>query len=477
MTNTQTQIDFDVSWYTDTKRSKDLRKSTDLVKWRIHAEALQKTILDLNVVVKEFEKGTKWLEERRLGELGKLYHEYRDLRARVTDLHQVGNEMLKAKAVDEQRRMQSIVYVLLDDALKKWTTTNTGLSWLGPVYTHLKQKSSCVTYCKQQDKFNQLIVELKKTTSQIEEQIENGDRSAKIRTSVHRFINTVEEVKAVCCYQKSFLSESGANQRQNLFEGDEVNWMAATQKWLHYLEAIEKESAFSDNFQDPVETTETSLLMTNNETSETEDGKQVENQNNVEGNVASANTQEEVKAPQKPSKEKPNITGTSVVSPQKNLSREDDPEDVLGALKVSRGSTASSRSSRRRLQLEAEIAEDESRAKIVRKEQELELRRKKRETKLEAQKEEMEFTEMRREEKLSLKLKKMEMKKHLQEVAFLASVSRFAVRTSKLAHGSIPQRINLALTWRPSFGKNFRLLKKARDRAHRDELMLNWSNQ
>ena len=140
--NTQTQIDFDVSWFTDTKRSKDLRKSTDLVKWRIHAEALQKTILDLNVVVKEFERGTKWLEERRLGELGKLYHEYRDLRARVTDLHQVGNEMLKAKAVDEQRRMQSTVYVLLDDALKKWTTTNTGLSWLGPVYMHLKQKSS-----------------------------------------------------------------------------------------------------------------------------------------------------------------------------------------------------------------------------------------------------------------------------------------------------------------------------------------------
>ena len=362
--STQTQIDFDVSWYTDTKRSKDLRKSTDLVKWRNHAEALQKTILDLNVVVKQFEKGTKWLEEGKLSELGKLYHEYHDLRARLTELHQVGNEMLKSKAVDEQRRLQSAVYVLLDDASKKWTTTNTGLSWLGPVYTHLKQKSSCVTHCKHEKKFNQLIVELKKTTSQIEDQIENGDRFAKIRTSTLGFLNTMEEAKDVCRYQKSLLNESGAIQRQNLYEGNEVSWLSASQKWLNYLEAIEKGSALSDNVQDPVETTETSLMMTNNETSEIEDGKQVENQNNVEGNVASASTQEELKAPQIPPEGNSNATGVSVVSPQKHPFRGEVPADVFGALNVTQGSTASSRSSRRRLQLEAEIAEDESRAKI-----------------------------------------------------------------------------------------------------------------
>ena len=58
--------------------------------------------------------------------------------------------------------------------------------------------------------------------------------------------------------------------------------MSATQKWRKCLEATKKGSGLSGNIQDPIETTETSLLMTNNETSETEDGKQVENQNNVE---------------------------------------------------------------------------------------------------------------------------------------------------------------------------------------------------
>ena len=37
-----------------------------------------------------------------LSELGHLYHEYHDLRARLTDLHQIGNEMLTFKVVDEQ---------------------------------------------------------------------------------------------------------------------------------------------------------------------------------------------------------------------------------------------------------------------------------------------------------------------------------------------------------------------------------------
>ena len=70
----------------------------------------------------------------------------------------------------------------------------------------------------------------------------------------------MEEAKDVCRYQKSLLNESGAIQRQNIYEGYEVSWLSASQKWLNYLEAIEKGSALSDNVQDPVETTETSLI-------------------------------------------------------------------------------------------------------------------------------------------------------------------------------------------------------------------------
>ena len=142
------------------------------------------------------------------------------------------------------------------------------------LYTHLKQKSSSVTYCKQEDQFNQLIAKLIKITSQIEDQIENGDRSAKIRTSLLGFIKTMEEAKAVCLsITKDSFKQKGAFQRQKLLEGDEVRWMSTTQKWLGYLESVEKRSAHSDNLRDPVETTETSIMMANDETIETENGK------------------------------------------------------------------------------------------------------------------------------------------------------------------------------------------------------------
>ena len=130
----------------------------------------------------------------------------------------------------------------------------------------------------------------------------------------------MDETKAVYWHQKNLSNEAGAFQRQQLFKEDDVRWISTIQKKLDYLEAVEKWSAHSDNVQDPAKTTETSLMMTNDETIETEDGKQAENQNSVEANASSDNPQGKVKAPQQPPKEKPNTIGISVVSLLKNPS-------------------------------------------------------------------------------------------------------------------------------------------------------------
>ena len=113
----------------------------------------------------------------------------------------------------------------------------------------------------------------------------------------------MDETKAVYWHQKNLSNEAGAFQRQQLFKEDDVRWISTIQKKLDYLEAVERWSAHSDNVQDPVKTTETSLMMINDETIETEDGKQAENQNSVEANAASDNPQGKVKAPQQPPKE------------------------------------------------------------------------------------------------------------------------------------------------------------------------------
>ena len=94
----------------------------------------------------------------------------------------------------------------------------------------------------------------------------------------------------------------------------------------------------------------------------------------------------------------PNATNVIVISPQKQQYLPGNPEDNLGALGKRPSSNCSSRSSRRRLDLEVEIAADEASAEIARKQQEFELRRKQREMELElaTQKEAKDLAEMKR---------------------------------------------------------------------------------
>ena len=118
----------------------------------------------------------------------------------------------------------------------------------------------------------------------------------------------------------------------------------------------------------------------------------------------------------------PNATSVSVLSPQKQQYLPDNHEDKLGALGKRPSSNSSSRESRRRLELEIEIAADEASAEIERKQQEFELRLKQREMELElaTQKEAMELAEMKRQKDLSVKMKKMEI---MDQVSSRGSVS------------------------------------------------------
>ena len=80
----------------------------------------------------------------------------------------------------------------------------------------------------------------------------------------------------------------------------------------------------------------------------------------------------------------------------------DNPDDYLGTLRKRPSSNFTPRSSRKRLELEVEIAADEASAGIERKQQEFELRRKQREIELEfaTQKEEIKLAKLKRQKRI-----------------------------------------------------------------------------
>ena len=72
----------------------------------------------------------------------------------------------------------------------------------------------------------------------------------------------------------------------------------------------------------------------------------------------------------------PNTTSVSVLSPQKHDHFTDAPENTLGSVDKRPGSSPLSRSSRKRLEMEAEILENQAKANVEKKQMEIELRRK-----------------------------------------------------------------------------------------------------
>ena len=78
----------------------------------------------------------------------------------------------------------------------------------------------------------------------------------------------------------------------------------------------------------------------------------------------------------------------------------------MGSARKLLGSIPSSRSSRRRVELEAQIFEEQTEAQIRRKELELDLRRKQRQ--IDHDREELELEELKRTKELELKNKKLE---------------------------------------------------------------------
>ena len=114
----------------------------------------------------------------------------------------------------------------------------------------------------------------------------------------------------------------------------------------------------------------------------------------------------------------PDATRVSVVSPQKHDHLPHVPDNILGSLGKKLSSNPPSRSSRKRMQMEAQLLQHEVKAEVEKKQMEIEFRRKQRELELQqqrkemelaSQREEMELAEMKRQQALSLKLKKLEL--------------------------------------------------------------------
>ena len=409
--------ELDITWFKDDKRLKDLKKSGDLAKWKAGVDALDNSFKNLNVIVStdEFSKKTDWTPDTKLVVLGKFYSEFSTEKQKFMDLVTSITSMLKTKALEELLAHQKRILFGLDKAVELWTTNNAALKWIVKKSELLITKASIVEYGKLEDKQRDILQSQAELKREINALIGQKDRVSKIRQLLQRFTHRLEEHRKLQQQKRQLIKPLLLTLQ--IEEADERAQEKDLLGWLSYLNEREEQNArdkqsqmVHQNFDLPVasregeervQNVETTMILSDNEN---EDAERVAGQGNAGaiGGTPAADVPTE--------EPNPNVGAAevSVVSPQKAFPITEEPKDIMGSARKQLGSIPSSRSSRRRVELEAQIFEEQTEAEIRKKQQEIELKRKQREMELAIAKEELELEEMTRKKQLHLKMKKLE---------------------------------------------------------------------
>ena len=325
-------------------------------------------------------------------------------------------------------------------------------SFVSVTIHELQNEANCVPYCQQEDKKYQQKEVLDQLSGQLETLIEKRDRWSKIRPPVQRYNQGLEALDRITHQKANFLMPTAKKSLRKRHRETQLEGFRAVNEWMRWLQDTkEEESLTRALITEPMLSSEAllrtkvsvadqnheiSLMMNSHESTEQAPIA-------IEGNIDHTNQQEA----QTTDSGNPNVTSVSVLSPQKLDHLPNEPENTLGSLSKRPSSNHSSRSSRKRLEMEAEFLKGETQAEVEKKQMEMEFRRKERELEfqqqrkemeLEAQREEMELAEMRRQQSLSLKFKKLENKDQASSGAIISSAST----SLRFRHGKTSSWVN-----------------------------------
>ena len=93
----------DFSWYTDKRRVKDLKRSSDSLKWKTHVESVKETVTEINKTLstKASDKAFRQPLEKAIVAAGVLFEDFCRLESKLKTFQKAENEMLKPKVTND----------------------------------------------------------------------------------------------------------------------------------------------------------------------------------------------------------------------------------------------------------------------------------------------------------------------------------------------------------------------------------------
>ena len=130
------------------------KKSSDSLKWKTHVESVTETIIANKKSLSD-EESSKVFEQpvaEKVTALGMLFEKFCRLEARMKDLQNAENGMLKPKVVEEHASWYSYSQQALRNNFEQWTSSHWQMNWVSVTIYELQNKANCVPYCHLEDK-------------------------------------------------------------------------------------------------------------------------------------------------------------------------------------------------------------------------------------------------------------------------------------------------------------------------------------
>ena len=205
----------DFSWYTDEKRVKDLKSSSESLKWKTHVESLKETVKEINKKLCDEASNKAFMQPvgKKSLAAGMLFEDFNRLETKMRNLHNTENEMLKPKVTNEHSKWHENCNQALKAILEQWINSNRNMEWVSRrLVRNLKEQEHYLTLCRLEDKLRLGFEKERQLSEEIEEMIRRKECPAKVGTLVERYNQLLDEMDKIDD-QKSKHLQPDANER------------------------------------------------------------------------------------------------------------------------------------------------------------------------------------------------------------------------------------------------------------------------
>ena len=144
-------------WSMDKKRVKDLKNSSDSLKWFTNVESLKETVIEFNkkCYTEASNKALMQPVGKKKTAAGMLCVDFYRLETNMRNLHNRENKMLKPKKMNKHSTWHEYCHQAPKAILEQWINSNHNMEWVptGLVW-NLKERGPCLTLCRFEDKLS-----------------------------------------------------------------------------------------------------------------------------------------------------------------------------------------------------------------------------------------------------------------------------------------------------------------------------------